>query len=75
MSGLDSNPGTGELILASSDPNEAGGSAALGSGLQLARSHCLVHAPAAQGTPSHRFPWPPHQFLMRPLAQAALGEL
>lgn len=75
MSGLDSNPGTGEPILASSGPNEAGCSVALGSGLQLARSDCLVHPPAARSTPSHRLPWPPHQFLMRPLAQAALGEL
>lgn len=75
MSGLGSNPGTGEPILASSGPNEAGHSAALGSGLQLARTRCWVHAPATQGTPSHGLPWPPRQFLMRPLAQAALGEL
>lgn len=75
MSGLDSNPGTGELILASSGPNEAGHSATLGSGLQLEGTNCWVHAPAAQGTPSHGLPWPPHQFLMRPLAQAALGKL
>lgn len=75
MSGLDSNPGTGEPILASSGPNEIGHSAALGSGLQLVRTNCWVHASAAQGTPSHGLPWPPRQFLMRPLAQAALGEL